>query len=119
MAGRTLNRRALREHNDEAERADIEEGDEDAERAPAKKPRVKKTPGTPKPRKPRAKKLPPRLRARWGIFDGSMKQVAIFDFNQRAAADDKLAELLCKKLHFLQIVKEPILEPVVDAGLPI
>jgi hypothetical protein len=28
--------------------------------------------------KTRAKKAPPRLRARWGVFDSGMKQVAIF-----------------------------------------
>jgi hypothetical protein len=37
------------------------------------------------------------LRARWGVFDTGMRQVAIFDYNQRAAADKKLAELLAKK----------------------
>jgi hypothetical protein len=42
-----------------------------------------------------------------------MKQVAIFDYNQRAAAEDKLADLLCRKkgLYFLQVVKEPMPEP--------
>jgi hypothetical protein len=42
-----------------------------------------------------------------------MKQIAIYDYNQRAAADEKLADLLAKKKgsHFLQIVKEPMPEP--------
>jgi hypothetical protein len=73
--------------------------------------KAKKAPAT--KRKPRAKKLPPRMRALWGIFDAGMKQVAIFDYNQRAAADEKLADLLAKKKggHFLQIVKEPMPEP--------
>jgi hypothetical protein len=54
------------------------------------------------------------LRARWGVFDSALKQVAIFDYNQRAAAEDKLADLLAKKksLHFIQIVKEPMPEPL-------
>jgi hypothetical protein len=54
------------------------------------------------------------MRARWGVFDGGMKQVAIFNYNQRAAADEKLANLQAKKrgLHFLQIVKDPMPEPV-------
>src|SRR5262249_62309132 len=78
---------------------------------------------TPKPRarkrKPGAKNPPPRLRARWGVFDGAMKQVAIFDYNQRTAAEEKLADLLAKKkgIHFLQIVKEPMPEPA-PAGAP-
>jgi len=64
-------------------------------------------------KKPRAKKAPPRLYARWGVFNGSMKQVAIFDYSQRAAAAAKLADLLAKNKgsHFLQIVKEPMPEP--------
>jgi hypothetical protein len=38
-----------------------------------------------------------------------MKQVAIYDYNQRIAADEKLADLDAKKKgHFLQIVKEPM-----------
>jgi hypothetical protein len=54
------------------------------------------------------------MRARWALFDGAMKQVAIFAYNQRAAADEKLADLREKKkgLHFMQIVKEPMPEPV-------
>jgi hypothetical protein len=53
------------------------------------------------------------MRVRWGVFDGSMKQVAIFDYNQRAAADEKAAELAAKKnsAFFLQMVKEPMQEP--------
>ncbi len=52
------------------------------------------------------------MRARWGVFDAGMKQVAIFDYSQRVAADEKLADLLAKKkgMHFLQIVKEPMPE---------
>ena len=42
-----------------------------------------------------------------------MKRVAIFDYNQRAAADAKLAELLGRRkgTYFLQIVKEEMPEP--------
>jgi hypothetical protein len=42
-----------------------------------------------------------------------MKRVAVFDYNLRAAADAKLADLLGKQkgTYYLQIVKEPILEP--------
>jgi len=42
-----------------------------------------------------------------------MKRVAIFDYNQRAAADQKLVDLNARKggLYFLQIVKEPIDNP--------
>jgi hypothetical protein len=113
MAGRTLNRRVLREQADQAEQlATIEPGV-----APVAIPRARKTKAktaaVPKVRKPRAKKAPPRMRARWGVFDGAMKQVAIFDYSERAAADEKLADLLIKKKgsHFLQIVKDAMPEP--------
>src|SRR5262249_9380282 len=68
--------------------------------------------GGQKTKKLRKGKAPPRLRARWGVFDAGMKQVAIFDYSQRAAADEKLADLLAQKkgCHFLQVVKEPMPE---------
>jgi hypothetical protein len=116
MAGRLLNRRELRKQSDQVAGATAVMAAE-----PVKKVRAKKVAATPKVRKPRAKKAPSRMCARWGIFDGGMKQVAIFDYNQKAAADSKLADLLTKKkgTHFIQIVKEPMLEPVaVEAALP-
>src|SRR4051812_35872646 len=113
MAGRILNRRGLREQADHARPPRAA--------APAATPppavRVKKVrakaSAVPKVRKPRAKKAPPRICARWGVFDSGMKQVAIFNYNQRAAADEKLAHLLATKKggHFLQIVKEVMAEP--------
>ena len=142
MAGRILNRRELRKQADEAEArespqdpeaadeddevddtdeagedeaegpgADTEDGADDESPRPAKKAAKAKAPA--KPRKPRKPKAVPRMRARWGVFDASMKQVAIFDYNQRAAADAKVAELAAKKngTFFLQIVKEPMPEP--------
>ena len=96
--------------------ADTEDGADDEAPRPAKKPAKKpakaKAPAA-KARKPRKPKAAPRMRARWGVFDGSMKQVAIFDYNQRAAADEKAAELAAKKngTFFLQIVKEPMPDP--------
>jgi hypothetical protein len=115
MAGRILNRRELRDQADQAERRDAEAPAADGTAAEAPKAKAKaKRPAAAKPRKARAKKAPPRLCARWGVFDGGMKQVAIFDYNQRAAADQKLAELLARQkgTYFLQIVKEPMPEPV-------
>jgi hypothetical protein len=110
MAGRILNRRELRKQEDQAEA--VVAAAAVADGLPKKKTRAK-APAAPRVKKPRARKLPPRLRARWGVFDASMKQVAIFDYNQRAAADEKLAELLArnKGIHFLQMVKELMPEP--------
>jgi hypothetical protein len=121
MAGRILNRRALRQQADEAEAresqqeseaADTEDAANDEAPWPATKPAKAKAPVA-KVRKPRKPKVAPRMRVRWGVFDASMKQVAIFDYNQRAAADEKAAELAAKKngTFFLQMVKEPMPAP--------
>jgi hypothetical protein len=126
MAGRILNRRELRKQADQAEQVEQGEpveqeaeesadGEEEAEVKPKKKPRAK----APAVKKPRKKKEAPRMCARWGVFDASMKQVAIFDYKNRAAADEKVADLIAKKkaVHFLQIVKEPIVEPAEPAAV--
>lgn len=127
MAGRILNRRELRDQADEAERRQTAEpaavdavATEEEKAAPKKKRAKAKGPAVPKVRKPRAKKAPPRMRARWGVFDGGMKQVAVFDYNQRAAADEKLADLRVKHKgpYFMQIVKEPMPEPAAAEALP-
>jgi hypothetical protein len=99
------------EGDEEGAGGDAEAEGDDEEAKPAKKKAKPKAP--PKARKPRKPKAPPRMRARWGVFDASMKQVAIFDYNQRAAADEKAVELAAKKngTFFLQIVKEPMPEP--------
>lgn len=114
MASRTLNRRVLRKQTDQAEQSrsvDLSAGTVVAK--PAKKVRAK-TSAAPRARKPRAKKAPTRMCVRWGVFDGGMKQVAIFDYNQHVAAEEKLADLLARKkgIYFLQAVKEAMPEPV-------
>lgn len=112
MAVRILNRRELRKQADQAEQPGEAVADATTAPAPTKR-KTRAKAAAPKPRKPRKPKTPPRMRARWGVFDGSMKQVAIFDFKDRADADEKLAGLLEKKKgsYFLQIVKEEIVEP--------
>jgi hypothetical protein len=112
MAKRILNRREMRKASDEAEKRQREQKPgEDQEPAPKKGAKAKSA--TPKVKKPRKKKEPPRICARWGVFDAAMRQVAIFDYNQRAEADRKIADLTAKKnaVYFLQIVKEPMPEP--------
>jgi hypothetical protein len=118
MANRILNRCELRKQADQAEQPKSANGVPEAVPV-AKKRKVKAAGTTPKVRKPREKKPPPRMRARWGVFDATMKQVAIFDYNQRAAADQKLADLCEKKkgIHFIQIVKEPMPEPTPAAAI--
>ena len=115
MARRTLNRHELRK---QAEAAESKTGDDavpvDGEATPTKKGSKSKAAAAPKVKKPRKKKEPPRLVARWGVFDGAMKQVAVFNYNQKAQAEQKVAELAAKKanaVYFVQIVKEPMPEP--------
>ncbi|MBL8823566.1 MAG: hypothetical protein JNJ77_13335 [Planctomycetia bacterium] len=107
MARRVLDRKKLRTEADAVATAK------------AKDVKVKKTRKTkevdpkaavlPKVKKVRAKKvkLPPRMRVRWCIYDGGMKPMAMFDYNQHAAAKARLAEYLEKKPgYFMQLVKE-------------
>jgi hypothetical protein len=122
MAKRILNRRDLRKRAEEAEPpagVAAVEAEEAAAVAtvPTKRARLKAA-TAPKAKKPRKAKTPPRQRARWGVFDGGMKQIAIFDYNQRAAADEKLADLLATMMgtHFLQIVKEPMPEAAAEVA---
>ena len=113
MAGRLLNRRELRAQAEQAEQLEGVGPDDTPAGAVSKKNAGAKAPAVPKVQKPRPKKTPLRMRARWGVFDAGMKQVAVFDYNQRAAAEAKLADLLARKksAHFLQIVKEPMPGP--------
>ncbi len=111
MAGRVLDRRKLRKEAEEAAQAENGAVETPVPKAAALKQAKAKKPAAAKVKKTRVKKAPTRMRARWGVFDASMKQVAIFDYNQRTAAEEMVADLLIKKkLHLLQIVKEPIPE---------
>jgi len=57
-----------------------------------------------------------RLRAYWGVFNHAMKRVALYEFNQRKAAEKRAQELSPegKPPHFVQKVKEEIEEVEVD-----
>ena len=68
-------------------------------------------------KKTRRKKKPPeeiRLRATWGVFSQTLKQVASFEYHQKKQALDKAAALSKsgKPPHFVRVVKEPIEEPL-------
>lgn len=105
MARKVLNRKELRE---EAEAAEAESkakkkpgkdgaAGEGAAPAAKKKSRVK----TPKE---------VRLKAFWGVFNQSMKRIALYEYSQRKQAEKKAAELSAsqKTPHFVQPVKEVI-----------
>lgn len=84
-----------------AKRAEVE--------AAEKKTKKKKAPTKRKSRAKAAKEV--RLKAYWGVFNQSLKRVALFEFNERKKAQKK-AEVLSagKSPHFVQPVKEAIEE---------
>jgi hypothetical protein len=53
-----------------------------------------------------------RLKAFWGVFNQTMRRVAVFEFGDRKGADKKADELTKsgKSPHFVQVVKEQIVE---------
>lgn len=107
MARKVVNRKELRA---EAEAAEALEKAAGAEGAEGKKKAAKKAPAK---RKSRAKTPEViRLKLFWGVFNQSLKRVALFDFTQRKAAQAKAEELSAsgKSPHFVQKVKEAIQE---------
>ncbi len=104
MARKVLNRKELREESDTAERADAKA----KKKAPKVEAELKKKPAKRKSRAKTAKEV--RLKAFWGVFNQSMKRVALFEHSQRKQAEKKAAELstTAKTPHFIQPVKEVI-----------
>ena len=84
--------------------------EDDAKTAKAKK-KKKKT-----KRKSRASAEEARLRVFWGVFNHAMKRVALYEFNQRKAAEKRAKELSPegKPPHFVQKVKEEIVVKLAD-----
>jgi hypothetical protein len=100
MARKLLNRKELREESDAAEAA-------------VAKPKKAKAPAKPRVRKSRkAAAAEVRLKAFWGVFNQSLKRMALFEYSQRKQADKKAQELTEKhnSPHFVQPVKEVIEE---------
>ncbi|MBS0207920.1 MAG: hypothetical protein JSS27_03105 [Planctomycetes bacterium] len=100
MARKVLNRKELRKESDAAEGAEGKEAKAKAPKAPAKRKSRAKT----------AKEV--RLKAFWGVFNQSLKRVALFEYSQKKQAEKKAAELTTnqKTPHFVQPVKEVIAE---------
>jgi hypothetical protein len=100
MARKVVSRRALREEAEAAEAAEKE--------APPKKKAKRKT-----KRKSRTKEaVEVRKKLYWGVYNQSMKRVALYEFNQKEAAEQKADDLGKggKSPHFVQRVKEEIVE---------
>jgi hypothetical protein len=99
-----------------------------AKKEPAKKPKAKKAPAKKKAdeKEPAAKKKPAkrarrtkepveiRLKAMWGIFNQSVKEVATFEYFDKKAAEKKKDTLSKsgKSPHFIRLIKRPIEEEV-------
>ena len=100
MARKVVNRKALREESEAAEKAGL-----------GKKKAVKKK-KTAK-RKSRAKEpADVRMKMFWGVFNQSLKRVATYEFNQKKEAEKKAKALSSsgKSPHFVQKIKEVIEE---------
>src|SRR3990172_4017307 len=106
MARKVLNRKELREETEAVERTD----EKAKKQSPKAESEAKKKPAKRKSRAKTAKEV--RLKAFWGVFNQSMKRVALFEYSQRRQADKKAAELStsAKSPHFVQPVKEVIQE---------
>ena len=95
MARKVLNRKELREQAESAEGA-------------KKKKTAKKAP------KKRATKKAKEVRMKlfWGVFNQSLKRIALFEFSQKKQAEQKASALSTsqKTPHFVQKVKEEITE---------
>jgi hypothetical protein len=101
MARKVVNRKELRDEAEAAER--LGAGDKKAAKP--------KADGEKPKRKSRAKVVKEvRLRALWGVFNQSLKRVAVFEYSQRAEADKKAKDLSesQRSPHFVQLVKEKI-----------
>jgi hypothetical protein len=101
MARKVVDRKELRK---QAEAAEAVGGTEK---------KTKKKAATPTKRKSRAKTAEvARKKLFWGVFSPSLKRVALYEYHERAEADQKAEELSKsgKSPHFVQRVKEDIIE---------
>ncbi|MBN1908347.1 MAG: hypothetical protein JW818_01285 [Pirellulales bacterium] len=111
MARKVVSRKQLREENDAAERSKTtSKKSETATKTTKTATKAKKAPAKRKSRAKSAKEV--RLKAFWGVFNQSLRRVALFEYADRAAADEKAEQLSTsqKTPHFVGLVKEVIEE---------
>ena len=89
-------------------RAEVEAAEKKAKAAPKKAAATKKEPAKRKSRAKSAKEV--RLKAFWGVFNQSLKRVALYEFSEKKEADKKAKDLTAsgKSPHFVQPVKEEV-----------
>ena len=100
MARKVVNRMQLREEAEAAEKAEKAGGEKKvAEKKPVRRSRKKEAAVI-------------RIKLFWGVFNQSLKRVALYEYSQRKQADKKAQELgqSGKAPHFVQKVKEVIQE---------
>ncbi len=104
MAKKLVNRKEKRAEVEAAERQGK------TKKAAVEKATAKKAPVKRKSRSKSAKEV--RLKAFWGVFNQSLKRVALFEHNERKLADKKAKDLTAsgKSPHFVQPVKEVVQE---------
>jgi hypothetical protein len=93
-------------------RAEVEAAERKAKSAPKKaaKAATKKEPTKRKSRAKSAKEV--RLKAYWGVFNQSLKRIALYEYSEKKEADKRAKELTAsgKSPHFVQPVKETVQE---------
>jgi hypothetical protein len=102
MAAKIINRKERRAEVEAAERKGK------SAKQPEAKVSTKKEPAKRKSRAKSAKEV--RLKAFWGVFNQSLKRVALYEFSEKKEADKKAKELTAsgKSPHFVQPVKEAV-----------
>ena len=101
----------------EAEAVEAREGDGTAAAKATKKKATKKKAAKKSTRKSARVE---RKRLSWGVFSSTAKEEARFTYDQKEAAEEKLAQLLGrgKRLYFLQPIKEPLSASPVPEPIP-
>ena len=99
MPRKVVSRKALREEIEAAERAGVLKAEPPKKSTAKRKSRTKAAESS-------------RVKLFWGVFNQSLKRVALFDFSQKKQAEKKAEDLskLGKSPHFVQKVKETIQE---------
>ncbi|QGJ71219.1 Hypothetical protein PBC10988_29230 [Planctomycetales bacterium 10988] len=110
MARRVVSRRDLRREAEAAEALGKEETSSSSTSTKTKAKSTKKT----TTRKTRTKKAAKEVRKKmyWGVFDQTLKQIELFEFNEKENAQAKAEELSAtkKSLYFVKPVKKEIEE---------
>ena len=94
-------------------RAEVEAAEKAGKKSTATKAKKDSTAKAAPKRKSRAKAAKDiRLKAFWGVFNQTLKRIALFEYSERKKADKMAAELTAngKSPHFVQLVKDVVQE---------